>query len=111
VPVKLPVEIVQFCHNHVIKVITQKLSYQGCTAKLRLETDNKPTITDNGNYIVDLYFETTIVRPETIAADLEKITGVVEHGLFCNMAKVIVVANRDNTTTLIKKPLPSPIRF
>ncbi|KAK3418424.1 hypothetical protein EUGRSUZ_H04380 [Eucalyptus grandis] len=33
---------------------------EGCEAKLRLNQDGKPYVTDNSNYIVDLYFKTPI---------------------------------------------------
>lgn len=30
---------------------------KGCTAKLRENSDGSPYVTDNSNYIVDLYFK------------------------------------------------------
>lgn len=47
-----------------------------------------PVITDNGNPILDCAFG-TIDNPNTLAASLSSIPGVVEHGIFTNMANKI----------------------
>ena len=41
-------------------------------------------MTDNGNYIVDLYFEHPIDDVCTASRDLDAFPGVVAHGLVCN---------------------------
>jgi ribose 5-phosphate isomerase A len=112
--VPLPVEIVKFSHEHVIRVITRVLNYHGCTVSQRFKKDEAsgaetPVVTDNGNYIADVRSPgRRLLVPGNIAADLEKITGVVEHGLFCGMAKVIVVAKQDGTIEEITTPKPGP---
>jgi ribose 5-phosphate isomerase A len=62
----LPVEITPFCHEHTIRSIENLPSLKGCKAVLRLgkassnankENSKEIAITDNGNYIVDLYFK------------------------------------------------------
>ncbi len=52
----MPVEIVQFCHKYTQKRLAELKEVAGCEAKLRMEGD-KPYVTDNSNYIVDLYFQ------------------------------------------------------
>ena len=46
-------------------------------------------ITDNGNYIIDLRFPNGIDNPEQIDREIKNITGVVDHGLFINMATTV----------------------
>lgn len=43
-------------------------------------------ITDNGNYIIDLRFPEGISDPKKMDKELKLITGVVDHGLFIDMA-------------------------
>ena len=59
--VAMPVEIVQFCWKYNLQRLQDLPEVKGCTAKLRLNDDDSPYVTDNSNYIVDLYFTTPIV--------------------------------------------------
>lgn len=52
----MPVEIVQFCWKYNLERLQNLPEVAGCVAKLRMDGD-KPYVTDNSNYIVDLYFE------------------------------------------------------
>jgi ribose 5-phosphate isomerase A len=52
-------------------------------------------ITDNGNYVVDLHFKEPIKDPKTMGKELKNVVGVVEHGLFCDMATAVIVAGSD----------------
>jgi ribose 5-phosphate isomerase A len=64
----LPVEIVQFCHEHTMRTIANLPSLKGCEAKLRMGSaatgskvdGDEPAVTDNGNYIVDLFFTESV---------------------------------------------------
>ena len=98
----LPVEIVPFCYEHTMNAIAALPSLKGCEAKLRLGNvatgskvdGDKPAITDNGNYIVDLFFKTPIKDPPKAAAELKATCGVVEHGLFCGMSTAVIIAGK-----------------
>jgi ribose 5-phosphate isomerase A len=98
----LPVEIVPFCYEHTMNAIAALPSLKGCEAKLRLGNvatgskvdGDKPAITDNGNYIVDLFFNTPIKDPPKAAAELKATCGVVEHGLFCGMSTAVIIAGK-----------------
>lgn len=83
----LPVEIVQFSHEHVAK----RLAKLGCAPKLR-EKDSKAYITDNGNYIIDCAFK-GIENPQKVEAEMHKIPGVVETGLFIGMASLVIIGS------------------
>ena len=98
----LHVDIVPFCYEHTINAIAALPSLKGCEAKLRLGNvatgskvdGDKPAITDNGNYIVDLFFNTPIKDPPKAAAELKATCGVVEHGLFCGMSTAVIIAGK-----------------
>lgn len=85
----LPVEIVPFAYKSTINFLN---SLPGCKAELWLEDNDEPTETDNGNYLAKCYFENGIDDPDKIAEVLAGRPGVVEHGLFLNMASKVIVA-------------------
>ncbi|CAG9461217.1 unnamed protein product [Pedinophyceae sp. YPF-701] len=91
----MPVEIVQFCWKYSLNRLKSLPEVAGCDAKLRMEGD-KPYVTDNGNYIVDLYFENEPIKDPNAAADaILACEGVVEHGLFMNMVNVCIIAGKE----------------
>ena len=51
-----------------------------------------PILTDNGNFIIDAHFG-EISDPVTLAAEIKKLVGVVEVGLFINMADAAYFGN------------------
>ena len=54
-----------------------------------------PAVTDNGNYIVDLFFKEAIKDAPKAAEELKNTCGVVEHGLFCGMTTSVIIAGKD----------------
>jgi ribose 5-phosphate isomerase A len=50
--------------------------------------------TDNGNFIYDCPFG-EICEPGALATELSQIAGVVEHGLFCAIAWMLIAAGPD----------------
>eukprot|EP00899_Mesostigma_viride_P010267 jgi/Mesvir1/19241/Mv03493-RA.1 len=100
----MPVEIVQFCWKYNAKRLQELPEVAGCTAKLRMEGD-KPYVTDNSNYIVDLYFPAGKTIKDAVAAGnaIAALEGVVDHGLFLNMADVVIVAAPDGVYEMKSK--------
>ena len=87
----LPVEIIQMA----LPLVEPKLAGLGFTPKLRQKKDaSGPYVTDEGNYILDCW-STGIAEPESTAAEIRSIIGVVEHGLFLGMATLALVAGED----------------
>ncbi|KAH7865652.1 hypothetical protein Vadar_009378 [Vaccinium darrowii] len=76
----MPVEVVQFCWKYNLVRLQELFDAEGCEAKLRLD-GGKPYVTDNMNYIVDLYFKTPIKDSEAAGREISALEGVVEHGL------------------------------
>jgi ribose 5-phosphate isomerase A len=52
----MPVEVVQFCWKYNAERLKKLPELAGCEVKLRMEGDN-PFVTDNSNYIIELYFK------------------------------------------------------
>lgn len=87
---RLPVEAFSFGRAYV----ESALALLGAPAALRTKVDGTPFVTDQGNYIFDLGFG-CIGDPEALAASLDAISGVVEHGLFLTEIDTLVVARGD----------------
>jgi len=85
---KMPVELVPFEAEAQINW----LNTLGCKAEMWLEENGKPVVTDNGNYLALCHFEQGIPDVYDLAAKLEKRPGIVEHGLFLDMASQVIVA-------------------
>lgn len=87
----LPIEILPFeaeAHIHWLNTL-------GCRAKLWLEDNGSPVVTDNGNYLVKCWFEEGIPDAYSLAQALSTRPGIVEHGLFLDMATEIIIAKED----------------
>jgi len=98
----VPVEIVPFCHEHTLRTVAALPSCEGCKPVLRMGSSQNNKIdgdniavTDNGNYIVDLHFETPIKDAVKMANDIKNTVGVVDHGLFCGMTTAVIIAGKD----------------
>ncbi len=87
----LPVEVLQFGHEHT----SHALRKQGCEPVLRMK-DGKPFVTDGGNYIYDCRFE-KITQEFFLNTMIDSIPGVVENGLFLNTAFDVLVCSTDGT--------------
>jgi len=95
----LPVEILPFeAEAHV-----QWLHSLGCQAELWLEEDGSRVVTDNGNYLALCWFEDGIEDAYTIADRLAYRPGIIEHGLFIDMAHQVIVASEQDTRILTRK--------
>jgi hypothetical protein len=54
-----------------------------------------PVVTDNGNFVIDAPFEEALYKdPHTLLIQIKMLTGVVEVGLFCGMAKAAYFGNQ-----------------
>ena len=84
--VALPVEVIRFAEA----LVSAKMSVLGATVRLRKDKAEKPFITDEGNHILDCHFG-QIPDPPALAHTLSEIPGVVEHGLFVNLADLILL--------------------
>ncbi len=84
----LPVEVLAMGH----KRLHGALADLGCAPALRMAEDGAPFVSDNGNLIYDCRFE-RIPRPHETEMELNNVVGVVENGLFLDMATRVMVAS------------------
>jgi ribose 5-phosphate isomerase A len=93
----LPVEITPFSWQYTQRMI-EKFS---CSSELR-KKDGEIYVTDNGNYILDCDFG-KIQDPLKISVELNKLPGVVENGIFAEMAELVVVGYNDGHIEVLDK--------
>lgn len=98
----MPVEVVQFCWNYNLVRLQEMFKGEGCDAKLRLDGNGKPYVTDNSNYIVDLYFKTPIKDSGAAGKEIAALQGVVEHGLFLDMTTAVIIAGGEGVNIKTK---------
>jgi ribose 5-phosphate isomerase A len=91
----LPVEVIPFAQV----LLGKKISALGASVKLRMDALGKPFITDEGHHILDCSFG-QIPDPPSLARQLSDMPGVVEHGLFINLASVALIAKNGNVLAL-----------
>lgn len=90
----LPVEVDRFGFSLTARQVYEALKKAGVAApdiQLRRKGDGlEPLVTDGGHYILDCACEAI---PDARLADhqLKAIPGVVEHGLFIDLARVVIV--------------------
>ena len=94
----LPVEVVPSGWKQVNKKILAK----GCNKVLMRHLNDMPFITDNGHYILDCYFG-KIEDATALNTSLHLIPGVVETGLFINLAHTIIVGHADGRIEMKKR--------
>lgn len=95
----VPIEVVPIATT----VVKNALSELGGRSSLRrIGDDDLQFITDNGNFIVDADFG-TIENPRELEKELRAIIGVVENGLFIEMADKVFVGYRNGTVKSIMK--------
>ncbi len=90
----LPIEVIPFGEASTliaIKRVAGKLGMQGAV-ELRKRDDATPFITDSGNHIYDCRFN-ALKTPGQLATALNAIAGVVEHGLFIDIASAILIGD------------------
>jgi ribose 5-phosphate isomerase A len=89
----LPVEVLPLGWNTNLPLFEQL----GAQPKRRTNDNDHgtPYVTDNGNFIVDCTFPNGIADPYAVARQLDAQAGVMGHGLFLDMAAIVVVGTPD----------------
>ena len=94
----VPLEVLPFAY----KSVQASVARMGGKARLR-ESAGKagPVITDNGNFVLDADYG-KIDRPQALDHRLRAIPGVLETGLFINMADVVYVGKRSGEVEALR---------
>jgi ribose 5-phosphate isomerase A len=94
----VPVEVLPFAREYTIL----KLAELGGEPKLRISPGGAPFITDNGNYVVDVKFR-SIPKPAELEQQINRVPGVIENGLFVDVADILLVGYSGGCKTLRTK--------
>ena len=97
----LPIEVVPFGHTSTARRLCDAFAEcdMGVAPRLRMR-DSVPVVTDNGNLIYDAACG-AILDPAMLAEALKSVTGVVDHGLFLDLADQALVATDAGVEYLI----------
>jgi ribose 5-phosphate isomerase A len=96
---RLPVEVVCFAWKDTRRRLSSLLP----DAELRHDPPGEPYVTDEGHYILDAPIPPD-ADPSTLAVALKTIPGVVEHGLFLDMADLALLGRDDGTVDRLELP-------
>src|SRR5438874_568511 len=109
----LPVEVIPMAEP----LLSKKITALGAKVKLRLKkisavegsekphryANGDPFVTDEGHHILDCHFG-EIPDPRALARQLDSLTGIVEHGLFVDMATVALIGKGNDVVEFRRTP-------
>ncbi|NGM48741.1 ribose-5-phosphate isomerase RpiA [Caulobacter sp. 602-2] len=96
----LPIEVVRFGHPHTGRRLADiAAEFDLPPPRLRM-ADRGIVVTDGGNVIYDMA-SGAIAEPAALAAALKAVTGVVDHGLFLDLADEALVGTDDGVVKLL----------
>ena len=94
----IPVEVAPVFAQRTVRQIAVLPTLAPCDPRLRFADASsfppKPFLTDNGNYVVDVYRTCPVDDVSAAAEELKRTSGVIEHGLFVALDKSIVLVGR-----------------
>jgi ribose 5-phosphate isomerase A len=95
----LPVEVLPYGSTHTFN----KMQAKGLNPVFRKAEDGTPYITDSGNFIIDLKMG-AIENAEELSIWLNALPGVVENGLFINIANAVLLASGEGVKVIKRNP-------
>ncbi|MBO9560416.1 MAG: ribose-5-phosphate isomerase RpiA [Caulobacter sp.] len=96
----LPIEVVRFGHVHTgHRLADIAAEFDLLPPRLRM-AERGVVVTDGGNVIYDLP-SGVIAEPAALAAALKTVTGVVDHGLFLDLADEALLGTDDGVVKLV----------
>ncbi len=113
----LPIEVVPFAVPFVARELSRRklLPTLRMSSASSLEGEPLPFVTDNGNHVLDCRVPTDLHEEASWDAELRAIPGVIETGLFVNMAHLVLVGLPDGRVEelrpreVVHHPLPASI--
>ena len=95
----LPVEVLPFA----LPMVSRELTKLGAEALERRDASQGSYRTDNGCAILDCRFPGGIEDPIKLEAQIDRIPGVVESGLFCGLAHALVVGDESGQASVVEQ--------
>ncbi|XP_034272001.1 ribose-5-phosphate isomerase isoform X1 [Pantherophis guttatus] len=98
----IPIEVIPMAYVPITKLLTNKF---GGVTELRMAVNKAgPVVTDNGNFLLDWKFD-QIHNWNEVNVAIKMIPGVVETGLFINMAERVYFGMEDGSVSVHEKPV------
>ncbi len=95
----VPVEVVPFA----LPLVLNKLSGMNLNPKVRYSVKKRgPVISDNGNIIIDAYTG-AIPEPKALEEKIKRLPGVVDVGIFVDLADYVIIGYPDETTRVLSR--------
>jgi len=95
---KLPVEVLFYGSPST----RQKLEELGYSGRWRMNEDHSLFITENGNLIFDIIFDSPLLYPEQDHEKIIHVPGVVDTGFFFGYAGRVIIGASDGSTKMLK---------
>lgn len=95
----LPVEVVPFAQAFLARRITEL----GAVVVLRIDQAGRPFVTDEGHHLLDCSFG-QIPDPVRLDDELNRMPGVVEHGLFLDLADIVLIGRGTEVLEFSRPP-------
>ena len=92
----VPVEISTFAYQTTLL----RLQNKGYQAAFRLDSFGKFYVTENNNFIIDIQFTAPILNLHLENDRLKSVSGVLETGLFLNLAGRVIIGYHDGQTEI-----------
>ncbi len=97
----LPVEVLPNAWKQVQEVISE----MNASSSLRMAKKKAgPVVTDQGNLILDVLFNSGIENPKNIEMIINNIPGVLENGLFVDLVDKVLVGKVENNIPVVYSP-------
>ncbi|XP_006038553.1 ribose-5-phosphate isomerase [Alligator sinensis] len=97
----IPIEVIPMAYVPVTRALEKKF---GGVAELRMAVSKAgPVVTDNGNFILDWKFD-MVHKWKDVNTTIKMIPGVVETGLFINMAEAVYFGMEDGSVRMRERP-------
>ena len=92
----LPIEVTPFGYSATRRAVEAAIAgiQPGGPLTLRTAKNGHPFVTDGGHWIIDAALN-RIDNPKALADALSAVPGVMEHGLFVGMAKIVIIGGSE----------------
>ncbi|XP_053116462.1 ribose-5-phosphate isomerase isoform X2 [Hemicordylus capensis] len=98
----IPIEVVPMAYVPVTRALVKRF---GGAVELRMAVNKAgPVVTDNGNFLLDWKFD-NVHKWNEVNMAIKMIPGVVETGLFINMAERVYFGMEDGSISVLDKPV------
>ena len=93
-----PIEVEMLTWRDSLRYLKYTKELGKHTAEIRMDENGKEYMTENLNYILDIFMEEKIKNPENVANSIRGKYGIVEHGLFIDCVDICIIGSEKKIT-------------